>query len=76
MHSPLTGAWFSAMSRVRALTLCGLLALAMLGGCASTGNPRDPLEPINRGIYHFNDGVDTVLVRPAAARSSCHKQRS
>ncbi len=66
MHSPLTGARFSAMSRVRAFALCGLLALAMFGGCASTGNPRDPLEPINRGIYHFNDGVDTLLVKPAA----------
>jgi phospholipid-binding lipoprotein MlaA len=66
MYSPLAGARFSAMSRVRAFALCGLLSLAMLGGCASTGNPRDPLEPINRGIYHFNDGVDTVLVKPAA----------
>jgi phospholipid-binding lipoprotein MlaA len=38
----------------------------LLGGCASVGNPRDPLEPINRGIYHFNDGVDHLLVKPAA----------
>jgi phospholipid-binding lipoprotein MlaA len=43
-----------------------LVALAVLGGCASTGNPRDPFEPLNRGIYHFNDGVDTVLLKPAA----------
>jgi phospholipid-binding lipoprotein MlaA len=41
------------------------LALA-LSACASTGNPRDPLEPINRGIYHFNDGVDHLIVKPAA----------
>lgn len=38
----------------------------LLGGCASTGNPQDPLEPINRGIYHFNDGVDKTLLKPAA----------
>ena len=43
-----------------------LVAFTLLGGCASTGNPRDPFEPLNRGIYHFNDGVDTVLLRPAA----------
>lgn len=43
-----------------------LVALTLLGGCASTVNPRDPFEPLNRGIYHFNDGVDTVLLKPAA----------
>jgi len=37
-----------------------------LGGCASTNNPRDPLEPINRVVYHVNDGVDTMLLKPAA----------
>ncbi|MBI4193758.1 MAG: VacJ family lipoprotein [Betaproteobacteria bacterium] len=52
--------------RLRAFVACGVVFLALLGGCASTGNPRDPLEPINRGIYHFNDGVDTVLLKPAA----------
>lgn len=55
-----------SLCRLRAFMLCGLLSLALLGGCASTGNPRDPLEPINRGIYHFNDGVDKVLLKPAA----------
>lgn len=55
---------FSA--RLRASLVCGVVCFALLGGCASTGNPRDPLEPINRGIYHFNDGVDTVLLKPVA----------
>ena len=54
------------VSRFRALFLCGAMSLLLLGGCASTGNPRDPLEPINRGIYHFNDGVDHLLIKPAA----------
>ncbi|MBI2296016.1 MAG: VacJ family lipoprotein [Betaproteobacteria bacterium] len=53
-------------TRLRAWLLCALVSLALLGGCASTGNPRDPLEPINRGIYHFNDGVDNLIVKPAA----------
>jgi len=55
------------LSRLRALVLYGLISFTLaLGGCASTGNPRDPLEPINRGIYHFNDGVDNLIVKPAA----------
>ena len=52
--------------RCRAGLVALLVALTLLGGCASTGNPRDPFEPLNRGIYHFNDGVDTVLLKPAA----------
>jgi phospholipid-binding lipoprotein MlaA len=52
--------------RFRALLMCGLMSLTLLGGCASTGNPRDPLEPLNRGIYAFNDGFDNLLLKPAA----------
>lgn len=52
--------------RLRTLLLCGLMSLALLGGCASTGNPRDPLEPINRAVYHFNEGLDKTVVSPAA----------
>ncbi|HEX9686177.1 MAG TPA: VacJ family lipoprotein [Burkholderiales bacterium] len=52
--------------RLRAGILCGAVCLLLAAGCASTGNPRDPLEPLNRGIYKFNDGFDTVLVKPAA----------
>jgi len=41
--------------------------LALLGGCASTNNNhKDPLEPMNRAIYSFNDGVDKVLMKPVA----------
>jgi phospholipid-binding lipoprotein MlaA len=54
------------LPRLRAAVLCGAVSLLLLGGCASTGNPRDPLEPLNRGIYQFNDGVDKVLIKPAA----------
>ncbi|MGE0556999.1 MAG: VacJ family lipoprotein [Burkholderiales bacterium] len=53
-------------SRLRPALAAAIISLGMLGGCASTGDPRDPLEPLNRGIYKFNDGVDTVLIRPAA----------
>jgi phospholipid-binding lipoprotein MlaA len=42
--------------------------LLALGGCASTGpqNPRDPLEPMNRTVAQFNEGVDSVLLKPVA----------
>lgn len=54
------------LSRLRAVVLCGAVSVLLLGGCASTGNPRDPLEPINRAVYTFNDGVDHLLIKPAA----------
>jgi phospholipid-binding lipoprotein MlaA len=52
--------------RLRLAVVCAVVGLGVLGGCASTGDPRDPLEPLNRGIYQFNDGVDTMLLKPAA----------
>ena len=42
-----------------------LLSLALLG-CATNGDPRDPLEPLNRGIYKFNDAVDKAVINPVA----------
>ncbi len=43
-----------------------LLGISLLGGCATNGDPRDPLEPLNRSIYHFNDVVDKTVVKPVA----------
>jgi phospholipid-binding lipoprotein MlaA len=46
-----------------------LLLLAALGGCATTGeerDPRDPLEGFNRGVYRFNEVVDENLAQPVA----------
>jgi phospholipid-binding lipoprotein MlaA len=56
----------SPLARMRAVAVCGLVSLSLLAGCATNGNPRDPLEGLNRGIYHFNDGVDNLIVKPAA----------
>jgi phospholipid-binding lipoprotein MlaA len=44
------------------------LVLLTLAGCASgpAANPRDPLEPFNRGVYQFNDVVDRAVIKPVA----------
>lgn len=44
------------------------LSLAVLAGCATgpTADPRDPLEPFNRGMYQFNDAVDRAVLKPVA----------
>lgn len=49
--------------RISAIVLC--LSLA---ACASgpNANPSDPLEPFNRGVYKFNDGLDRNLLKPVA----------
>ncbi len=45
-----------------------LAAYALLAACAThpSSNPSDPLEPFNRSITRFNDGLDTAVLRPVA----------
>jgi len=52
-------------SLVRWLVLVTVLALV---GCASGPNAvaRDPLEPLNRSIYGFNEALDSSVIRPVA----------
>jgi len=53
------------MNAIRAFTVAAAIALT---GCASThaNNPVDPLEPLNRGIYQFNEGLDKAVLKPVA----------
>lgn len=56
------------MHRVRpTLLITARLALFLfLTGCAGARNPNDPLEPINRSVYRFNDTMDKAVVKPVA----------
>lgn len=46
-----------------------VLVSFLLVGCASgpNANPRDPLEPFNRGVYKFNDAIDAAVLKPVAS---------
>jgi phospholipid-binding lipoprotein MlaA len=53
---------------VKAKRLCAALLLAgTLAGCATSGgNPADPLEPLNRAVFGFNDAADRAVIKPVA----------
>ena len=38
----------------------------LLAGQALADDPRDPIEGFNRAVFAFNEGLDTVLIRPVA----------
>ena len=47
-------------------TVVFLILYLLLGGCATTGSgdPRDPFEGFNRGVYSFNQAMDTAVFDP------------
>lgn len=55
--------------RLRAAMLVLFASFTVLGGCATIPtptDPQDPLEPINRFTYSFNDHIDGLFLKPAA----------
>ncbi|HEY0878026.1 MAG TPA: VacJ family lipoprotein [Zeimonas sp.] len=51
--------------------LATLVLAAATVGCATTGPDgaapaRDPLEPVNRAVYEFNDAFDRAIAKPTA----------
>ena len=61
----------SKAARIRLKTMLIAVALSgvlsgLLCGCATSGNPKDPIEGFNRAMFAFNEGLDTVLIKPVA----------
>ncbi|HYE52438.1 MAG TPA: VacJ family lipoprotein [Azospirillaceae bacterium] len=63
----------SLAHRLACATILGACLLAPLQGASAQEAPAlsrdsadDPLEPINRGIFWFNEALDVILIRPAA----------
>jgi phospholipid-binding lipoprotein MlaA len=55
--------------RSRVWLWAALVCVAVLStGCATgpNANPKDPLEPLNRKIYGFNEAVDENVLKPVA----------
>ena len=59
-------ALISASGAARKPALALAASVVLLSGCASTGNPGDPLEGYNRAMFGFNEQLDKVVVKPAA----------
>lgn len=45
--------------------LVAVAALVLGAGCATVDNP-DPLEPMNRKVFAFNEAVDAAVIKPVA----------
>jgi len=63
--------------RARLSSLLIILSVALLSGCATTGQSKsdqagiaptnpDPLEPMNRKFFSFNETLDDYLMKPVA----------
>ena len=44
------------------------MVVVLVQGCATgpNTNPADPLEPLNRTVFNFNDGLDRTVLQPVA----------
>lgn len=67
-RTPLAGrvACVRIANGLRAAGVAGVLAFVT--GCATgpNANPADPLEPLNRQVYRFNNALDDAVLKPAA----------
>ena len=52
-------------ARIKSLSLA-FAAAGLLAGCATSGNPKDPIEGFNRAMFAFNEGLDSAIVKPVA----------
>jgi phospholipid-binding lipoprotein MlaA len=56
------------VKRIRWIPAALVCAVVLMSGCASgpQANPKDPLEPMNRSVYRFNEAVDGAVLKPVA----------
>ncbi len=55
----------SVMRSVRVMLVCAVAVVAG-AGCATSGNPKDPIEGFNRAMFAFNEGLDSAVIKPVA----------
>lgn len=53
------------LARINAVAAVLLVVLA-LTGCAGNGLANDPIEPVNRAMFRFNEKADQWVVKPVA----------
>lgn len=53
------------LARVKSMAVV-MMAAGLLAGCATSGNPKDPIEGFNRAVFAFNEGLDTAILKPVA----------
>jgi phospholipid-binding lipoprotein MlaA len=76
-NQPLT--WHQGGAKIAMKNIASYALYAMttacfviISGCATGPNihPSDPIEPFNRGVAKFNDGLDRAIIKPAATAYS------
>ena len=55
-----------AASKALLQGIATLVALGLTACAGPGGHPKDPLEPLNRATFRFNDVADQYVMRPAA----------
>ncbi len=58
---------FNSIKKSLSVMALGLVVV-FVQGCAvgPNVNPADPIEPFNRAVFNFNDGLDRTILRPVA----------
>ena len=58
---------FNSIKKSLSVMVIGV-AVILAQGCATgpNANPSDPMEPLNRAVFNFNDGVDSAILKPVA----------
>jgi len=52
-------------ARIKSVAVA-IAAVGLLTGCATSGNPKDPIEGFNRAMFAFNEGLDSAIIKPVA----------